>query len=256
MTKEGLNEHMQSLSGLLYQPWLNRSRYSVLHDNVDKLVEAMHLYVRYLEHHSEKVQAQHRSPVPIRQTEDFSELRTFPPRSEGVQEQYSELNEALSSLPLYKAICLNDFAPGDSYQKKVWLSHLALPYPIKEYRYAYGNQLGTVSFVWKITEPEDESSSAMVLLLVTGQLKTYTTRAMKQLFISKYSCIAHPSKAVLRSMFRDLVHDSSSARTSEEATVDERVALALLNADDTDIILDLRKLNGKPNSTTFDAFWE
>ena len=61
---------------------------------------------------------------------------------------------------------------------------------------------------------------------------------MKQLFISKYSCIAHPLKAVLRSMFRDLVHDSSSARTSEEATVDERVALALLNADDTDITVD------------------
>ena len=33
------------------------------------------------------------------------------------------------------------------------------------------------------------------------------------------------------------------------------MAGALLNLDDADIIMDMRKLNGKPNSTKFDAFW-
>ena len=82
LSKEGLSEHMQSLSGLLCQPWFSRPRFSVLHDNVDKLVEAMHLYVLYLDRHNQKVQAQHHSPSAVQQPDNFSELRTIPSRQE------------------------------------------------------------------------------------------------------------------------------------------------------------------------------
>ena len=145
-----------------------------------------------------------------------------------VHEQYSDLCTALSNLPLYSPLCVNDFAPVDRYLRKVWLSHLALPYPVKEYRYAYGNQLGVVSFLWRVGNPEDESSSAKVLLTVSGQLKMYSTREMRRQFISKYGHINNPSKAVLRQIFLELTNDSSAARTPEEAKIDERIAAALL----------------------------
>ena len=37
--------------------------------------------------------------------------------------------------------------------------------------------------------------------------------------------------------------------------VDERLAKCLVHMDDPDIIIDLRKMNGKPSSTKFDVLW-
>lgn len=51
------------------------------------------------------------------------------------------------------------------------------------------------------------------------------------------------------------IGDDSAAATIEEEIRRERVADFILNQDDPDIIVDLRSLNGKPNSTKFDDFW-
>ena len=40
-----------------------------------------------------------------------------------------------------------------------------------------------------------------------------------------------------------------------EAEVDERVAKAVVNLDDPEIVLNLHSTNGKPNSTRFAQFW-
>ena len=53
------------------------------------------------------------------------------------------------------------------------------------------------------------------------------------------------SKAILRNIFRTIVHDESAPVTAKEGDVDERLAHFLLNMDDPNIILDLRQLNGK-----------
>ena len=60
---------------------------------------------------------------------------------------------------------------------------------------------------------------------------------------------------VLRNIHRTLLGDCSSAEYSSQAKVDERVTRALVDVNDPDIVLDLRRLNGKPTSTTFDVFW-
>ena len=56
-------------------------------------------------------------------------------------------------------------------------------------------------------------------------------------------------------MYRTLLNDGSAAITSDQAAVDERVAQALLEVDDPDIIIDLRRFNGKVNTCQFDPFW-
>ena len=38
--------------------------------------------------------------------------------------------------------------------------------------------------------------------------------------------------------------------------VDEQVAKAMIELDDPEVILDLRKCNGNPKSSLFDPFWE
>ena len=57
-------------------------------------------------------------------------------------------------------------------------------------------------------------------------------------------------------MFRTLVQDDSAPSSAAEVAIDERLAKHLLDLDDPDIILDMRKLNGKPGSSEFDAFWQ
>jgi hypothetical protein len=46
-----------------------------------------------------------------------------------------------------------------------------------------------------------------------------------------------------------------SANNEEQGLLDERVSLFLLDGDDPDLIMDLRKLNGKPQSS-FQSFWD
>ena len=59
-------------------------------------------------------------------------------------------------------------------------------------------------------------------------------------------------------MFKFLTGECSIARTAAEEIIDDRIdkiAEEIFELDEPEILLDMRKLNGKPNSTTFDAFW-
>ena len=149
----------------------------------------MHLYVKHLDRHNQHVQEQHASPVPIRCADDFSDMRTIPAVDGMVVEAYVELDRAFSDLP-----CTDQFVSMTAVQMTVTIGGLGsltsvCLTPFKEYRYAYGNQLGTVSFAWKISEPENETALAQVLSVVTGQLKVYATRDIKRHFVSRYNHI-------------------------------------------------------------------
>ena len=116
--------------------------------------------------------------------------------------------------------------------------------------------MGTVIYIWRLDENDGESLSARVVSKLAGNLKYFSTREMRRRFIAKYGSIKNPSKAILRQVYQELTHDSCAARTSEEAQIDERVATALLNAGEQSLVFDLRKLNGRPRSATFDVFWD
>ena len=63
------------------------------------------------------------------------------------------------------------------------------------------------------------------------------------------------SKSVLRNVYKTLMGDSSSATSEVERAVDEWVTEALLTLDDPEIVYDFHRLNGRPKSGKFDAFW-
>ena len=119
----------------------------------------------------------------------------------------------------------------------------------------YGNLLGTLTYAWRI--PEDEQIDATVVSRIFSRLNdqqsTYCTRAIRQDFMDRYRRLP---TMVLRNIHRTLLNDSSSAEYSSQSVVDERVAQAILKVDEPDILLDLRRCNGKPNATTFNAFWQ
>lgn len=122
-------------------------------------------------------------------------------------------------------------------------------------QYPYGNNLGTLSFVWKIPEQADETQNARVMLQASEDIQKYSTREMRRDFIDKYQHFFTPSESILRHMYQALSEDSSSAPTALQRAVDERVAKAILEIEAPEIILDLRKLNGSPTAMHFDDFW-
>ena len=126
------------------------------------------------------------------------------------------------------------------------------------YQIAYGSAVSTLTFIWKIdqTLPDHESCNALALVEVTEILPKYATRDMKQAFIEKYSEATKYPTMVLRSIFQELTEGSSAASSSKETEVDLSVTQFLLSSDHTNLILDLRSLNGQPSSTKIDAFWD
>ena len=56
-------------------------------------------------------------------------------------------------------------------------------------------------------------------------------------------------------MYKTVIGDSSSATSEVERAVDEWVTEALLTLDNPEIVYDFHKLNSRPKSGKFDAFW-
>lgn len=91
--------------------------------------------------------------------------------------QYIELEAKLLNSPFYEPLFLNDSAPVDRYQRRKWVSELSFPFPIMLYKYAYGNNLGTLLYAWRIppNEPVDNT--------ITG--KIFANLCRKQAFYAQ-----------------------------------------------------------------------
>ena len=169
---------------------------------------------------------------------------------------YCQIQEKLSSLPLYQTVFVNDYSPSDRYVHKHWLNNLQLEFPVKMYRYSHGNSLGSMTFLWHLPSDssEDSTSTAKAITCLNSKQKLYHTRQMSRDFLIQYSEFVKAPTCVLRHMFKELVRDSSAAVPTIEQKVDERVAEAIIELQDPEIIMDLRKNNGKVQSS-FEDFW-
>ena len=161
-------------------------------------------------------------------------------------------------MPYYQPLYVNDIAPSDRLERRKWLASMSLPFSIMLYKFAYGNNLGTLVYAWRIPEdePVDNTVVSRIFSELCRQQSFYSSRAMRCDFLSKYTRLANVPKMILRNIYHTLLHDSTSPEYAGQVEVDERVACAVLHVGDPEVILDLRRANGKPNSTIFDKFWE
>ena len=207
-------------------------------------------------------QVAHSSLTPTRTISESIELVCVPVVNK-CDSYYSVVQASLLKHPMYSPIFLNDFAPDDRHQRKNWVAGLKLEFPAMLYRSVHGNNLGTLTFVWKTTEGGGEATrNAKLVTELNQKQKLYSTREMQRDFIQRYYRLNKErpqSKAVLRNTYKFLTGDSSSSRSAAEKEVDEQVtklAEEAFEMDEPEVLLDLRKLNGKPYSTVFDKFWE
>lgn len=227
----------------------------MLSSHLTALVEVMKQYCDYLKKHNETMKVTHSSTEVVRQVEENILLEVRPSVLQ-CDPTYSEIQAKLCSLPPYEPVFVNDYSPPDRYVRKHWLEKLVLEFPVKLYRFSHGNNVGTMIFIWRLPldSLEDHTSTAQAISILNKKQKQYYTRQMRKDFLSRYSQFVKAPISVLRHMFKELVHDSSAAACSVEQQVDERVAQAISEVDDPEIIMDLRKNNGKVQSS-FDDFW-
>ena len=229
-----------------------------LRNDIEQLADCLKVYEDYLIAQSCKVGEHHQIVTVQGSQDDNISLETMLSYDVPVLEEYYTLHQLLLATSFYQPIFLNDLAPRERYDRRKWLSGIQLPFPIMLYRFAYGNHLGTLCYAWKI--PDDKSVDNAAVSRVYSQLSkeqsTYSTRVMRREFLDHYTTLANVSPMVLRNIYKTLLHDSSSASNSFEKGVDERVAKAILEMDDPDIILDLRQTNGHVESSRFDSFWK
>ena len=254
LMREQLQHHESKLCSLLGQPWLARKLFGSVRNDIETLVEAIHRYKEYLQQRASAVEAVHNRSEPQQCIESNISMHLLPVSS-GCINEYKDVDEVLGSKPEYFPVCLNKFAPSDRYTRSHWLDKLGLPYKVMLMQYPYGNNLGTLSFIWKVPQQADETQNARVMLQASQDVQKYSTREMRREFINNYQRFVSPSKSILRHMYQALTDDASSAPTAQQRAVDERVAKALLEIEAPEIIFDLRKLNGNPKATHFDDFW-
>ena len=182
-SSSGLEEHIKCLSEVLMQPWFASRMFDVLRQDIENLVKSMSKYKSYLTSKCAQVKEHHQSVmVPPASERDNTSLLTLPGTEEPVSLEYSELQQKLESLPLYKPLYVNDMAPTDRFERRKWVSNLKVSFPIILYKYAYGNNLGTLLYAWRIpvNEPPDSLVVGQVFSQLSSQQKFYSTRAMRR----------------------------------------------------------------------------
>ena len=135
-----IDRHIQALSALLCQPWCHKPSFKMLQSQLVALVEVMKHYCEYLKKHGDSMQAAHSSTTVLRNVEDNILLETRAPVPQ-CDAEYCQIQEKLSSLPLYQPVFVNDYSPLDRYVRRHWLDKLQLEFPVKMYRYSRGNNL-------------------------------------------------------------------------------------------------------------------
>ena len=115
-----------------------------------------------------------------------------------------------------------------------------------KFSHSYGNNLGTVHFMWcipeSITESELLHQNMIAAQSVREKIQIYHTRAMRKEAMNTFGRICGVKPMFLREIYKRLTGDMSASRTADEAEVDTRVRLAL-DGEDANIIVDLREIN-------------
>ncbi|CAG8853841.1 44346_t:CDS:2, partial [Gigaspora margarita] len=65
-----------------------------------------------------------------------------------------ENNSTMYQKPFYEHIDIQNYLPSDAIDRYRFMKELQLSFPIGVYRYYQSNYLGTINYVWRISEAE------------------------------------------------------------------------------------------------------
>lgn len=259
ISAEVLKFHIDGMTDILMYPWFLSSQMSEFRKACTNLTEALIKYYKFLTDQQQRTSLRHASKEPLRSLSDNWVNRTVEGKaSVETGKEYLILEKQLQEMQCYSPLCLMDLEPSERIDRRKWIDNIQLSLSISLYSYQHGNYLGNLNFAWKL--PSDDSKrSGMKELQVIEQIKkdipVFSTRQMKSEFINRYSKTGL-KPGVLRDMYRFLSKDQSAPESLEQRQVDQRVFKCLLEADDPDLLYDLRKNNGSPKCEELEPFWQ
>lgn len=174
--------------------------------------------------------------------------------------RYKSLNDHLGKSEPFKPMCVDEYTPQDTRQRRYYIDNLkcGISYKCMHLKIAAGNNLGAHNFIWRIRSdvPESEmfNENNDVVQSLTREVPLYHTRAMRRLFMEKASLMCNIKSKDARYIYRELSGDNSAPETFEQREIDKRVELAF-DMQDPDILTDLREHNtGQPKK--YSVFFE
>lgn len=156
--------------------------------------------------------------------------------------------------PYLDPVCLNEFCPLRPRLRYQYVHELMLPFPIECYSYAYGNNLGTLWYIWRIPEDinlHDIGKSKHLIEKIERDVEVYHTREMRRQFVFRFGLVCQAKQSVFVDMYQFLTADKSD--TSISRNVLDRLHV-MLDCQDPEVVFDLRDNNpGRPES--YGDFW-
>ena len=133
------------LSSSIVHPWLCKTSFVKLHTTIVHLLDSTTKIIRYIK-------------TNIAESCHVKAL-TLPARTPELNSQVSEMKatnvakpeyKALSLKQLYEPLHLAEFEPEYCYVQRHWVGFLSLLFPIKIFRMAYGGNMGTMNYAWRL----------------------------------------------------------------------------------------------------------
>ena len=161
------------------------------------------------------------------------------------------------SRDFYEAYCAFHIHPDDRYKRRLWYENLQLNFSFNVYVHQRKNFLGNLTYVLRIHENNERSQEDLTetLNFIKKTIPKYSTRAIRKEFFDRYSKFGI-EPAVLRDIYRFTADDESARSSQKEEDDDKCLVNFILESNDTDLLWDLRKLNGHPKNPAFDPFWQ
>lgn len=202
-----------SLELSVNQPWVNNNVWNQVIPATLSLIEILKKYAGYLAITTTNMNILHHSDESARNPEnDCIMYRIIACKDENLNDIYSQLNDVLLEKQMYEYIDIKQYLPIDIMKRYRFIKELQLTFLIGVYRsvlvfdikkfftkyiindgilffrYHQGNYLGTINYVWRIPENEDELNETLkvrMLARIQKELPQYFTRQMRKNVLNK-----------------------------------------------------------------------
>ena len=109
-----------------------------------------------------------------------------------------------------------------------------------------------MNFLWKVpseVNDRDDTKEMQLILNLTKSLPDFHSRQMEKDFINRYRKQRH-----LYRYYDYVSRNSLNVGSEKESAL--RIGAFISGCDSSEILIDLRRLNGRPKSPKYDDFWE
>ena len=154
----------------------------------------------------------HTQLQPIREVGDHLTFMFLPVASDIAYSAFQHLEQALQAKEYYQSIQIAHFAPDEASRRYEYIKRLktrGLPFPTAMLTYSHGNNVGNLSFIWKV-DCKDESSFARSqgeIESIKCMLPVFKTRAIHRAAFSRFGRLTpNITPLAFNYMYKELIN--------------------------------------------------